>query len=406
VGACRVVHHDRRARPHAVVEWRPDGTLGIATVRIPDGSWLTIEPRAGREAPWGVVDRLWHGRTPAAIGGEASALTTITAVDWHAVRTIPTAAEPARLPAGAGSAVLNLLATLAREQGTRALRYEGPYPTEALFLALLECFQPDPAADDLLQRFADGVLAWLPAPFTPSFEDEAYVQSRAGIDKVVWRGRAYYRELWGPVRRRAHLRVVDAEEGARCVLWALGEALEDHLVVGPDGIPHVVAPAPLAAPVAPMSRPVRDGLVAAVVAMSAPPLATAIREVSAALAFTWGPVPLDLARLEGDEARVSSRLHAAFRRRRDLETGREGKARLALAALADVAGAIGDPLRARAQGRLAAAGAEAQARALDRGERDPDAARRITAAAAALVASGGVDDEPDVEGDEPGHGDD
>ena len=63
MGARRVVHHDRRARPLAILDWRADGSLDTATVHIPDGSWLTIEPRAGIESPWGPVDRLWHVAT-------------------------------------------------------------------------------------------------------------------------------------------------------------------------------------------------------------------------------------------------------------------------------------------------------------------------------------------------------
>jgi hypothetical protein len=302
--------------------------------------------------------------------------------------------------------VLNLLATLAREQGARDVRYDGPYPTEALFLALLECFHPDPPGDDPLGRFAAGALAWIPAPFTPSFEAEAYVQWRDGVEKVVWRGRSYYRETWGAVRRRAHLRVLHDDGATRCVLWALGAPLEEHLVIDAGGTPRAVAPAAHEAPVRPMSRALREGLVATVVAMSAPALGVAIREASAALQFTWGPVSLDLARLDGREARASSRLHASFRRRLQAEVAAEGQARLALATVAEIAGALGDPLRARAQQRLAEAGAEAQARALARDEQDPGAARLITAAAADLVASGGVDDEPDVERDERGDGHD
>ena len=406
MGARRDVHHDRRAHPHAVVEWRGDGLLAVATVRIPDGSWLTIEPRAGVEEPWGSIDRLWHGAAPGSVGRDATPLTAMTAVDWHAVRAIPTAAEPARLPAGAGTAVLNLLATLARDQGTRSVRYDGPYPTEALFLALLECFHPDLPGGDPLADFAAGALAWLPAPFTPSFEQEAYVQWREQIDKVVWRGRSYYRETWGGVRRRAHLRLLDAGDATRGVLWALGGPLEDHLLVDAGGVPRVVAASGPDAPVRPMSSALRDGLVAAVVAMSAAPLADAIREASADLRFTWGPVSFDLARVDGREARASSRLHAALRERVEAEASAEGKARLALAAVADLAGALGDTLRARAQRRLAEAPPDAQARALEADARDPRAAQLITAAAADLVASGGVQDEPDVERDERADGQD
>ena len=62
----------------------------------------------------------------------------MTAVEWGRVGDIPTVAEPARIPPGGGTAILNLLSLLAREQGLPRVVYDGPYPTEALFLSLLE----------------------------------------------------------------------------------------------------------------------------------------------------------------------------------------------------------------------------------------------------------------------------
>ncbi|HYE93181.1 MAG TPA: hypothetical protein VEA38_19280, partial [Terriglobales bacterium] len=244
MGARRVVYDDRRARPRAVLEWRGDGTLAVATVRTPDGVWLTIEPRAAVERPWGAVDRLTRDGAP---------LTVFRAVDWARVRAIPPLAEPARLPPGAGTAVLNLLATLAVEQGVETLAYDGPYPTETLFLALLECFHPEPGDGDPLARFMQGALDWRPAPFTPCFDDTVYTQWRGRIEKVVWRGRTYYREDWGAradrggVRRWAPLRVDDVAGGVRCALWALGRPLEEHVVLDGDGAPGPSrAPAPAA----------------------------------------------------------------------------------------------------------------------------------------------------------------
>ncbi len=398
MGARRVVHHDRRARPCAVVEWLAGGGLAGASVRIPDGSWIFLEPQAGVEAPWGAVDRLWHGATP---------LTVLTAVDWAHVVTIPTVAEPARIPPGGGTAVLNLLATLAHEQRASRLNYAGPYPTEALFLALLESFRPDPEGGDSLARFMAGDLAWTPAPFTPSFEDGAYVQWRERVEKVVWHAGTYYREDWGRVRRRAPLRVHDAGGGVRCSLWALGVPLEDHLLLDAAGTPHaIVAPSVPEGPTRPLDARVRDGVIAVVVAMSAAPLAAALRDVSATLAFTCGPVALDLARVDGAEVRVASTLASALARRLAEPATPAAHAELALAALAEIATAVGDGLRARAQAHLAADPPDAQAEALERRDADPEAARTITAAVAQLLASGRVDDQPDVERDEGDDGDD
>jgi hypothetical protein len=409
VGARRVVLRDRRGRPSATLDWRDDATLAAATVRLPDHSWLSIEPSAGVEAPWGAIDRVSRGGTP---------LTAATAIDWARVSAIPTVAEPARIPAGGGTAILNLLAILARDQGVPRLVYAGPYPTEALFMALLESFRPDPA-DDALARFTRGELAWIPAPFTPSFDGDVYVQWRDRVEKVMWRGRAYYREDWSGVRRHAHLRVHDAGDTVRCALWALGAPLEDHLVLDADGTLRAIVArgdAPAGGDAAPgtVRAAVREGLVAMVIALSAPPLGDSVRGVTAALRFTCGRVDGDLARADDDEVRISTTLAGEIARRlRDAAGGlpapaaaHAARAQLALAALAEIARVIADPLRARAQRRLAAATPEAQAEALRRETVDPRNARTITAAVADLVASGRVDDEPDVEGDEAGDRDD
>src|SRR3990172_4760516 len=90
------------------LRWRPDGALERAWVRIPDGSWLGVEPAATREAPWGLSDRLWHARAApgpgAAIPADAVALTVLEALDWSRIDRIPVLAEPGRLPPGGGAA--------------------------------------------------------------------------------------------------------------------------------------------------------------------------------------------------------------------------------------------------------------------------------------------------------------
>src|SRR5437660_1628370 len=153
---------DRHGAPLSALEWSPDGRLGRAAVRLPDGTWVTIEPGAGAPGPWGASDRLTLDGRP---------LTRLAAVDWTRVDRIPPLAEPARLPAGAGTALFNLLARLAVEQGVSVLRYDAPYPTEALFLALLESFRYVPAdAGDPIAAFGRGELAWTPAPHDVAIE--------------------------------------------------------------------------------------------------------------------------------------------------------------------------------------------------------------------------------------------
>jgi hypothetical protein len=235
---------DRRGTLWATAHIGADGALARAWVRLADGSWAGIEPRATREAPWGLSDRAWHAprdvgprpaEPPAGFAG-CVPLTVFEAIDWARVDRIVPGAEPARLPPGAAPAVFNLIATLAAAQGAAALPYRGPYPSEALFLGLLEAFRYSPEVDDPLGAFQRGELAWVPAPHEPLFgDDDLYVQLRGRIEKVVWRGAAYLRPDWQGVVRHAPRRVRDAPDGVRCGLWALGRPLADHLLLSPEG---------------------------------------------------------------------------------------------------------------------------------------------------------------------------
>src|SRR6266481_1564423 len=68
--------HDRHGAPLSALEWSPDGRLGRAAVRLPDGAWVAIEPGAGAPGPWGASDRLTLDGRP---------LTRLAAVDWTRV---------------------------------------------------------------------------------------------------------------------------------------------------------------------------------------------------------------------------------------------------------------------------------------------------------------------------------
>jgi hypothetical protein len=382
----------------AVVHLGASGALARAWARIPDGSWVGIEPRATREAPWGLSDRAWHAPRgagpPAARPPEEFArcapLTLFEAIDWARIDRIVPGAEPARLPPGAAPAVFNLIATLTAAQGVAALRYAGPYPSEALFLGLLEAFRYVPEVDDPLAAFQRGDLAWAPAPHEPLFVgDDLYVQRRGRIEKVVWRGATYHRPDVQGVARHAARRVRDAADGVRCGLWALGRPLADHLVLSPDGDLRRILAVP-ASDDGVLTAPgeVWAGVVAAVVAQSAPPLAASIREEAAGLALEWAPLDRELVRVEGSRVRVETRLHRALGEALATTTDGGRRASLGLAALLEVAAGVGDTLRARAQARLAARSEAEQRAALDR-LAEPAAgaeeARAITAAVAALL---------------------
>jgi hypothetical protein len=369
---------DRHGAALSALEWSPDGRLDHAAVRLPDGAWVAIEPGAGAPGPWGASDRLTlDGRS----------LTRLAAVDWTRVDRIPPLAEPARLPAGAGTALFNLLARLAVEQGVSVLRYDAPYPTEALFLALLESFNYVPAgADDPIAAFACGELAWAPAPHDVAIESGGvWVQRRARIEKIVVGGRVYYRPDWQGVRRLAPRAVRDAGDTVRASLVALGRVLEDHLVLAADG-GVIAVPTPPADPpqIAALAPGVVAGLVATVVATSAAPLAPWLARAARDIAFEWGPVEADLVEARGSRVRLSHRL------RRTLADALRGRARAdalatGLAMLREAADLVADGLRARAQAALAAEPADVQAAALEVSGPPAADARTIAAAAEALA---------------------
>src|SRR5205085_1935285 len=134
------------------------------------------------------------------------------------------------------------------------------YPTEALFVALLESFRYVPEdAGDPIAAFARGELAWTPAPYDVAIERGGiWVQRRARIEKIVVGGRAYYRPDWQGVRRLAPRAVRDVGDTVRASLVALGRVLEDHLVLPADG-GVIAAPAPRADPPESAPLPPRGG---------------------------------------------------------------------------------------------------------------------------------------------------
>jgi hypothetical protein len=386
----RVHERDASGLDLARLTWAADGRLERAAVRLPDRTWLEVTPGAAHDPRWGASDLLRHDGAP---------LTHSAAIDWACVDAIPPLAEPARLPPGAGTAVLNLIASLAADQGRRQLTYRGPYPTEQLFLALLESFRWEagddaPAEIDPLATFMAGGLRWRPAPCARAFgRDGVYVQTRERVEKVVWGGHVYYRPDWQGVERHATHRLHDLGERVDAGLWALGTALERHLVLSPAGAVLAIAPPPPGCePVQEVPAAVAAGLVAVVIAGSAAPLAEALRAAAAGLTLAWAPMAQDLARLDATHARLSARLRRALAERVQAAGSRAEQVRLGFAALADLAQALGDPLRARAQARLAVATPAAQAAALETG-RSPAAAaagaREIGLAVEALLEDAG-----------------
>jgi len=149
--------------------------------------------RATTAAPWGLAIACGaRNDFRKAATRRASPSPSSKRLDWARIDRIPPLAEPTRLPPGGGTAVLNLIAELARAQGVARLAYRGPYPPSSSSWRFLESFRYAPAdATDPLAAFMAGELAWTPAPHERLFvADGLYVQRRARVEKVVFRGAA------------------------------------------------------------------------------------------------------------------------------------------------------------------------------------------------------------------------
>jgi hypothetical protein len=322
----RVLDVDVGGRLTLAIRRGPQGELGEAWARNVDGGWVGVLPGGAEHPLWGPSDRIVRSRAP---GGATEQLTVCGAVAWDAIGAIPPLADPTRLPAGAGTTLLNLLAALAADQQVGALRYRGPYATEQLFWALLESFRVEAAAADPLGAFLEGAetallagalreapVDWTPAPHGRRFAgDGLYVQLRDGVEKVGWEGRAYYRLDWQGLARREH-RVVRPEGGHVVAgLWALSRLLEPHLVLDAQGQRlATLAPEPVdRGPDVPLSPPWPAVLGALLPLEATPLLAPAIDAVWSGQAVVWGTVRRDLVEARGSTIRLSRALPALYR---------------------------------------------------------------------------------------------
>ena len=385
----RVRELDRDGAELTTLRWNDDGALNHAWIRITDDSWVMIEPRAAYEPPWGMCDRLWHAAHPSA--GAQAPLTLFESLDYRAIDRIPVLLEPARLPPGAGVAVLNLVAALAADARRARVEYRGPYPTEQLFLTLLESFRYHTTEADPLAAFMAGRLDWIPAPHERTRPAPGVtVHLRERVEKVTWRERVYHRPDWQGIHRHAPRRVRDAGGAVVCSLWALGEPLEDHLRLDAEvSSVEVIAPPPLTRPPRPLPDAVRDGVASVAAALGAAPLAPFVREIAQTCTLHWTSLDGDLVVVERTRIRASHVLREALRRRLRAAPTRADRLTLALTAVTEIAHLIADPLRARAQSHLATLPEHIQTRALAQ-TNSPDAraadARRITEAIESLIA--------------------
>lgn len=390
----RLVQFDRHGHVIAACRWSPEGALDWARCRAADGRWIGVEPGVGEHPAWGRSDRVWLLDGEETWGEEpwrpVEPLTVFRALDWAGLDHIPPLAEPRRLPSGAGSAVLNLVASLMKDQGVARVRYRGPFPSEQLFTTLLECFRYDPGQALPLDRFlADGGLDWLPAPYeSHRVAAWATVQLRQDIDKVVADGVTFYRPEWQGIARREARVVRDEGERVVCSLWALGGPIEDRLVLDRSG---EILEAPVArareAPPAPLPPVWNSALGDLIARESAPALGPAIMEVLSRTTLEWGAVPGDLVRVWEKRIRLSARLREAGAASLDSAAPGRERAEQALRFVLEVARLLGPEVRGRAQALLESLPSLEQARRLDAGE-PPEALDESVGRLIALLARG------------------
>lgn len=200
---------DARGRPCELVDrdgnvvwsvaWDERG-LVRARLRLPDGGDVELRRGGEIDVVLGACDD---------IVCDSEVIARVAAVDWGDPRWIPAVDRPTALPVGAGTAILNLLAVMAMQRGTPALRYRGPYPTAALLGSLRASFlardDGERAREAFERPIAFGTTAeievdFVPAPHRWHFAgSDVCVQIRDGLERVYVDGRAF--DPAGVVRR-------------------------------------------------------------------------------------------------------------------------------------------------------------------------------------------------------------
>lgn len=373
----RLATFDRRGRLLLLMTWNPNGRLARFKVRGLDGRFLGIECGTASHLGWGLSDNVY------VLEGEEgffidSSLTLFGSVAYEDLNSLPPLDAPARLPAGAGSTVLNVFALLARDQGKTVLRYRGPYPTERLFATLNESFRYSGEPGVTRERFTTGAeeaavnltmteaaVDWQPYPHERFFPAaHTCVQLRDGVEKVYDHGRVYYRP---DLSASAHvLRTEQREDGQlRYVasLAILGQSLEDHLILDADG--EILERLPVLP-----NRTIRGStqlsdewkavLVRLIASESTALLRPALWPVIDELTLGWSPIRGELWTQAGNELQLHAGMVAAYRE--VLASVRSAGERLLLAArfTSELARLIGPVVRMRAQERMAGLSPEEQ----------------------------------------------
>lgn len=235
----------RAVERHGVEVWRAaweDARLVRLVVTRPDRGEVVLEADGGLHPLLGPVH---------AIAVDGARVASCGAIDWLAPRWVPPIDRPGAIPAGGGSAILNFLA----RQASSPLRYRGPYPTAALFDALLHSFTVDDPAAALLRFNADvdavalaGAMREVEIDFTPAPHEWIWpaagvcVELRDGVERVFVAGRAYapgqHRDLVRDGDGRAA--VITIAGAPWCVVLRVAD--DGSVVEGPHPIPRIESP--------------------------------------------------------------------------------------------------------------------------------------------------------------------
>jgi len=373
----RLATFDRHGRLLLLLYRNNAGTLTRFKARGLDGRFLGVERGVASHLGWGVSDSvsLLEGETGFTV---AHPLTFFRSVAYEDLDALPPLDDPVRLPPGAGSTLLNVLALLAHDQGKSVLRYRGPYPTERLFTTLSESFRYRGEPGAMRERFAQGAeetaiqlamrevpVDWEPLPHERFFPAaHTCVQLRNGVEKVYDRGRVYYRpDLAGSAYA---IRTQQADEQPlRYIagLAILGQAIEDHLILDAHGEilerPPIQEYQLLRGPMQ-LSDDWKALLVRLIASESASMLHSALWPVVDELTLEWESLHNELWSQAGNTISLHAGIVSVYRRAlAQIKSAGEG---LLLAArfTSELSRLIGPLVRARAQERLAGLSSDAQ----------------------------------------------
>jgi hypothetical protein len=360
---------DRAGHVIEYLDWRPDGTLLRARVRLADRGWLEVRPGAATHALFGAADAIVRHAANERPGPVA--ITVAGALDWGAIDHLPPVDRPGALPPGGGGAVLALIAGLLVDQGRSAVRYRGPYPTEGLFARLLGAFRP--LADDLaearavfsasVETIAFGAENAEPAvdfsPFPPErllLADGTLVHVRDGVEEVFDQGRVY------AARDRLSTLWPARDDLLVAGLTFLDEPLEEHLILDQQGDLVARIDDRITADngfgergtllESPFSEGWRQSITALLAADCTPILVQPVVDVLRTVPLLWGETDGRWVEPRGEGWVVHGALPARFRARCASAPGNERL--LASLFVTQVAGALRDPILRAAQDRIEA----------------------------------------------------